>query len=104
MLEQQTGNWIGHELTPQEFALAIAIFVSQRRTRMHRRRRLQTSYLDDVFAVLDSPAVNPKVRRLVDGNVRLEDLKRRRLCEETRAIYELMEPVIEELSRAIEDA
>lgn len=92
------------DLTAQEFALAIAIAVSARRTRMPRQRRAQTAYIDDCFAILDMPALSPKVRRFSAGVVRLEDAKRARLCEETREIYESMEPVIRSLMRDLERA
>jgi hypothetical protein len=91
---------MSRELSANELALAIAIAVSHRRTRMTRHRRAQTAYIDDCFEMLEKPALNPKVRRFADGVVRIADAKRARLCGETREMYEAMEPVI----RALEDA
>lgn len=91
------------DLTAQEFALAIAIAVSARRTRMPRDRRLRSTYLDDCFAILDLRELNPKLRRFTaSGIVRLKDAKRARLCEETRAIYEAIAPVVRELTEEMD--
>lgn len=67
---------------------------------MPRKRRLETSFLEDCMDVLDGPTMNPKIRRIGDG--RSQGNKHAKLCADTRAIYEAMAPVIDDLSRAIE--
>lgn len=87
------------ELNAQELALAIAIVVSHRRTRMSRRKRLQTAYIDDCLQILDRPALNPKVMRLCSDVEGPKEVRRVQLCEETRELYESMEPLIRALTR-----
>lgn len=87
------------ELSAQELALAIAIVVSHQRTRKSRRKRLQSAYIDDCLAVLENPAFNPNVRRFTSSDRIEEEARRVRLCEETRELYESMEPLIRALTR-----
>lgn len=91
------------ELSAQEFALAIAISVSQHRTGLTREERARTEYVDDCLTLLESPTLNPNIRLLGTGVSRLNDAKRARLCEETREIYEAMAPVIRLLMRELEE-
>lgn len=92
------------ELSAQEFALAIAISVSQHRTGMTREERARTEYVDDCLKLLDSPTLNPNIRLLGKGISRINDAKRARLCEETRDMYEAMAPVIRLLMQELEAA
>lgn len=87
------------ELSAQELALAIAIVVSHRRTRLSRRKRLQTAYIDDCLSVLDSPAFNPNIRRFISADHKDEEARRVRVCEDTRELYESMEPLIRAMTR-----
>lgn len=92
------------ELKPQEFALAIAIVVSHRRTCISRRQRTRTAYIDDCLSILDLQDLNPKIRKFTtSGIVRARDVKKVRLCEETRAIYEAIAPVVRELTAELEE-
>lgn len=87
------------ELSAQELALAIAIIVSHRRTRMNRRKRLQTAYIDDCLSVLENPAFNPNIRRFVDVDHKDQESRRVKLCADTRELYESMEPLIRAMTR-----
>lgn len=89
------------EVASLRFALAIAIAVSDHRTRLSRHRRAKTEYIDDCLALLDDPSLNPKIMRLSGADTRLAEAQHRKLCEETRALFESMEPVVRALvSRA----
>jgi hypothetical protein len=64
---------------------------------MPRRKRLQSSYFEDCIAVLERPALDPKVRRFGGAVVQIEDAKRAKIAAEVREIFDLMEPVIRAL-------
>lgn len=85
---------MSRELSVQGFALAIAIVVSARRTRMHRRERLKTAYVDNCIELLREGPLSPTLIRYRPGGIDPTEAERRRLCAETLAYFEAIAPIV----------